>query len=326
LGLIVFMLYVTGNDVYKTPEIEADRALLREMVNRRVLLLGSSHGRDLVLSTAGLDGVDLSHDGQDLFEMAYIARSVKAKAPKLDTVFVTLSYFSFVFDNAAYLSKGVQTRVDRRVGLYRVFGRLSFIPGDSPQYLKAMLAPVITRDHYRKVFGRLPDEVSSAIGEEDEGDEAEFDEEDDDPAPEKRRHSRRGLPGYFQRYARGRCHLYADLTHVMQHNHPGLVGDTKQLMLRLTRELEAASVRVVFFTPPFLLPYNACFDQRQQRLTRETGRWLAQATRARYFDFSTDPSFVNHERYFKNTDHLSRPGKAAFSKLFAAALAKEARP
>src|SRR6185503_1088883 len=136
------------------------------------------------------------------------------------------------------------------------FGRLSFIPGDAPHYLKAMLAPVITRDHYRKVFGRLPDEVSSVIGEEDELDEAALDDEDDDPAPQKRRHIRRGHPAYFQRYARGRCYLYADLTRVMQHNHPGLIGDTKQLMLRLARELEAASVRVVFFTPPYLRQYN----------------------------------------------------------------------
>jgi hypothetical protein len=329
-GLIVFGLYVAGNDVYKTRETEADRAALKEMSSRRVLLLGASHGRGLVLKEAGLDGVDLVHDGQDLFEVAYIARSVKAKAPKLDTVLITLSYFSFVADNAAYVQNGVQTRIGLRIGLYRGFGRLAFIPGDASHYAKAMLAPVVTPDHYRQVFQRLPAEVATVMREDeaDEVDEAELDGVDDELRAKqaRRRVQRRAIPRFFARHARGRCRFYARLTRVMQENHPRLARNTKQLMLNLTRELEAKSIRVIFFTPPYLRPFNECFDAPQQQLMRETGRWLESSTRARYFDFSTEPSFVDHERYFRDSDHLNNSGKLAFSRLFGKKLAAEARP
>ncbi len=327
-GLIMIGLYVAGNDVYKTRESEADRAALKEMSSRRVLLLGASHGRGLSLKEAGLDGVDVVHDGQDLFEVAYIARSVKARAPKLDTVLITLSYFSFVSDNAAYLAKGVQTRIGLRIALYRGFGRLAFIRGDAPHYAKALLAPVITPDHYRQVFQRIPDELANTALDDDHVDEAELDGEDEEAAQRKarRRVARRSIPRYFARHAQGRCRFYARMTRVMQKNHPGLVRETKELMLNLTRELEADAVRVVFFTPPYLRRYNECFDPRQQKLTRDTGRWLERATRARYFDFSNEASFVDHERYFRDSDHLNNSGKAAFSKLFAVKLAKEARP
>jgi hypothetical protein len=327
-GLIVIGLYVAGNDVYKTRENEADRAALKEMSSRRVLLLGASHGRGLVLKDAGLDGIDLVHDGQDLFEMAYIARSVKAKAPKLDTVLITLSYFSFVSDNAAYLANGVQTRIGLRIALYRGFGRLAFIRGDAPHYAKALLSPVITPDHYRQVFQRIPDELAATVLDDEHVDEAELDGEDEAAVERKarRRIARRSIPRYFARHAQGRCRFYTRLTRVMQRNHPGLVRETKELMLNLTRELEADSVRVVFFTPPYLRRYSECFDPRQQKLTRDTGRWLERSTHARYFDFSNEASFVDNERYFRDSDHLNNSGKAAFSKLFAATLAKGSRP
>jgi hypothetical protein len=82
-------------------------------------------------------------------------------------------------------------------------------------------------------------------------------------------------------------------------------------------------VRVVFFTPPYQRAYTACFDPRYQRLTREAGRELERATRARYFDFSKDPDFVDRLDWFANSDHLAKDGMVEFSHRFAAALAEK---
>src|SRR3954466_5656912 len=115
---IVAALYVFGSRVYLAEEVQRDLSAQARMDQRRVLLLGASHAHDLRLADARLDGVDLAHRGQDLFEMASIARAVKKRAQRMNAVLVTLSYFSFLFDNAAYLKGGIEERVERRIHLY----------------------------------------------------------------------------------------------------------------------------------------------------------------------------------------------------------------
>jgi hypothetical protein len=318
LGLIMAGLYATGSRIYLTPELASDRAALAEMAQQRALVLGASHGHAVMPSEAGLDGINMSHGGQDLFEMAYIARAVQRRAPKLELVLITLSYFSFVFDNAAYEEHGVKTRIGRRIRLYSGFPRLAFIPGDSAEFMKAKLWPIVTADHYRAAFRRLPLELGAGRGAADDN----VDAEETAAAPTRHSHHPH-TRGWFTQHARVRCHEYAHLMSVMRKNHPGLENDTRQQLYDLTRELEQAHVRVVFFTPPYQRAYSNCFDARFQRLTREAGAELERSTRARYFDFSTAPDFVDRLDYFANSDHLARDGMIAFSRQLAAALAEK---
>lgn len=316
LALVLGGLYAVGSRIYLTHELADDRETLADMAQRHVLLLGSSHGHALIPREAGLDGVDMAHAGQDLFEMAYMARTVQRRAPKLNLVLITLSYFSFVFDNAAYEEHGVKTRVGRRIRLYSGFPRLAFIPGDSSEFMKAKLWPIVTADHYQTAFRRLP--LARELGSAEE----EADGEEPDAAPRKHiAHAHDAAS--FARHAHARCHEYANLTKVMRKNHPGLEDDTQRSMLELTQELEREGVRVVFFTPPYQRAYTACFDPHLQRLTRESGRELERSTRARYFDFSKDPDFVDHLDWFANSDHLAKDGMVEFSHRFAAALAEK---
>src|SRR6185369_14343670 len=105
-------------------------AKLRELaVEGRAIVLGSSHGKGVRLDSMGLVGQNFSHNGADLYEMAYIARSVKRRVPRVDTVLVALSYFSFGLDNAAYVEHGTATRIERRIEMYSAFPRLSFVAG-----------------------------------------------------------------------------------------------------------------------------------------------------------------------------------------------------
>jgi hypothetical protein len=335
-GLLVLGLYEAGSGVYKSADYEYDQGRLARIAKRHVLLLGASHGHDLDLDAAGLDGVDMANGGQDLYEMNYMARTVKDVAPVLDTVIITLSYFSFVFDNAAYTVNGVQTRIGRRIRLYSSFGRLAFIPGDAAQFLKAKLEPVVTNDHFMRGFRRLPrehahddDAATDEVETTPEGGEPEQGGEPTEAKPhrtEAERKARRGAPGFFRHHARGRCREYAGLTHTMLRNHPGLTREVKATMVKLARDLKRDKIRVIFFTPPYLRPYSDCFEERFQRLTRDTGRYLERTTGARYFDFSMAPEFIDHEEYFHDSDHLNDDGKLAFSRMFAAAVGKRRAP
>jgi hypothetical protein len=323
LALIVGALYLAGHRVYLTHRIEHDRGALERAAKARVLLAGSSHGHDFSLKRSGLDGVDFSRGGQDLFEVGYIIRSAMRRARHVETVLIAMSYFSFSFDNAAYVDHGVQTRIGRRIQTYAGFGRLAFLPGDAPQFLKGSLWPLVTNDHYQRMFHGMEGALAKDEAEEDEGDVAQEPQEKAEPrsAERVRRHPARERRGNFQRHAMHRCQSYLSWMRVMAKNHPRLASDAKTYLLDLVRELEAEGVRVVLFTPPFLEYYTGCFDARYQRQMRDGAGWVARQTHARYFDFSLDPAFTKNEDYFSDSDHLNDDGRAEFTQRLLVAIA-----
>jgi hypothetical protein len=304
---ILAALYLAGRDIYLDVGVAADRRALGEMNTRHVILLGTSHGHALNLPEAGFDGADLTHGGQDLFEMAYMTRTVRQRARHLDTVIIALSYFSFVFDNAAYVLNGVRTRVERRIDLYAGYGRLAFVPGDGAEYIKGLLYPVVTADHYRAGFQRLAAllmHASTHAGPQPTVPETH------DPAEQP------PDAAWYAHQAKKRCMLFADYARNMSKHHPGLAKDTFEYTLELARELRAASIRVLFFTPPYLRAYNACFNRDYQKQTRANGRRLAHVSGTPYLDFSNAAGFVDNTALFEDSDHLSEEGRVAFSRLF----------
>ena len=304
LAAILGLLSLASRSVYLEPNNAADRKLLAEMRKRHVLLLGTSHGHDVSLSEMGFDGVDLTHGGQDLFEMAYMARTVKKRSPLFDTLVISLSYFSFNFDNAAYTVDGVRTRVGRRLDLYTVFPRLTFIPGDSAEYVKGRLYPIVTLDHYQAGFKAIWDRahgrdvVPLAV-----------------PAPPVPP-DKTQAPSWFKKHAKRRCQQFRDFARNMSEHHPGLAEDAFASTLALAREMQAAKVRVIFVTPPYTRQYNDCFEKEYVERTLESGRRLATLTGASYFDFSHDDSFVDRRKFFEDSDHLNERGRVAFSRRF----------
>jgi len=340
---LVLGLHALGAPYYTSSEVRADQKKLRAMRHGRAMVVGASHGEGLELDKLEVPGENFSHGGQDLFEMAYIARSVQRKAPDLRTLFVAVSYFSFAFDNAASEKHGTQDRIGRRIQMYSAFPRAAFIPGDGAQFLKGVLYPVVTRDHFQAGFSKLGARllssfVSTASAATNTGQaQAEADEEppeaaaddvatepapesDSPPVPERtpRRKPRKKLnkdDAWYRGHARGRCRNYSELMRRMQSGHAGLESDTYRELLELAREFEQKNIDVVFFTPPYLPAYNECFDARMQRLMRDNLASITRATHARYFDFSNSPDINSHQGLFVDSDHLRDNGKLRFSHL-----------
>jgi len=315
LGLLVTALFRNARHVYLDGTDVRDRQALVDARHRRALLLGTSHGYDLDLEEAGLKGVDMTHGGQDLFEMAFMTRTVKERSRRLRTVIISLSYFSFSFDNAAYTLDGVKTRIGRRISLYTDFRRMAFIPGDGSEFLKGILYPVVTPDHYQLGFQTLlarltPGAIVPGAPS------AEY----PPPSPVKRR-SRT----WYVRHAQRRCKSFSEFSHNMAEHHPGLADDSFNSTLELTRELQAASIRVIFFTPPYTAAYNDCFDPTYVKQTIDGGHRLQSLTGAPYFDFSHDPAFVKKLRFFEDSDHLNDEGRKRFSRRFKEALRAQSR-
>jgi len=315
LGFIITLLFVNARDVYLEGTDVRDRQALAESRHRKVLLLGTSHGYDLNLKEAGLSGVDMTHGGQDLFEMAFMARTVKERSRRLDTVIISLSYFSFSFDNSAYTLDGVKTRIGRRITLYTDFRRMAFIPGDGAEFLKGMLYPVVTLDHYQLGFQTLLARLTPGASVPGAPSASQ-----PPPSPVKRKPR-----DWYVRHAQRRCKSFGEFASNMAEHHPGLAEDSFNSTLELVRELQAASVRVIFFTPPYTTGYNECFEQTYVKQAIEGGHRLQSLTGAPYFDFSHDPDFVENIRLFEDSDHLNDEGRKRFSRRFKEALDAQRR-
>jgi hypothetical protein len=301
LALIVSLLYVIGQEPYESPQVRSDRKNLERMATGNAAVFGSSHGFSVMPDKMDLDGVNLSHGGQDVFEMVYMARAVKRLAPNLKTVIFTISYFTFVFDNAAYLAKGTQTRIGRRLVMYTAFPSLDYIPGDATSYVKGLLAPVVTRDHWRLVLwpgGSRKDALPDAS----------------DLPPSPRRDDGVASASAIASYAKRRCKQYTTLMRNMTSHHPHIEADTYRTLKEASQELEAGGVRVVLVTPPYSDAYNDCFDTKRQTLTRKLARRIANETGAEYVDAGKLPEFASNREYFRNSDHLNNQGKVEFSR------------
>src|SRR5262245_38810903 len=78
-GLVALLgaRYAVGYAPYEAPQVRSDRKNLVRLATRNAAVFGSSHGFNVLPEKAGLDGVNLAHGGQDIFEMAYMARAVR---------------------------------------------------------------------------------------------------------------------------------------------------------------------------------------------------------------------------------------------------------
>ncbi len=313
LALIIGVLYAIGYSAYESPEIRADRKQLARMATGEGVVFGSSHGKSILPEEVGFDGVNLSHNGQDAFEMVYMARAVKRAAPNLSLVIFTISYFSFAFDNAAYFNpQGIQDRLGLRVEMYAAFPSFGFIPGDAASYMKGLLAPVVTRDHWESVLwpGQLNQPASSNVG-------------DLPPAANKR--VRKATNKRLASHAKRRCGQFAELLRVMASNHPDLDKDVFSALRGVSEELEGAGIRVVLVTPPYFEAYNTCFYPKGQALARALSQRVSTETGAEYIDAGEDAEFTTNSKYFRDSDHLNAGGKLAFSRWLGRKVAGEAR-
>ena len=140
------------------------------------------------------------------------------------------------------------------------------------------------------------------------------------PDPKKDRGTARRTS--LESHALRRCQQYSRLMRNMNANHPGLADDAFEALRDVSRDLERAGVRVVLVTVPYYETYNECFDARRQALTRRLAKRIASETGAEYIDAGKDEDFTRTREYFRNSDHMNRDGKIAFSRWLGQRLAR----
>src|SRR5687768_10970577 len=304
LGLfaILALLYRVGAPHYQTTKFKAEKRRLVDAKNAKVLIFGNSHALDIVPEDGGFRGTNFGRGGQDLFELAHTARYVLPRAQEVKTVLIGLSYFSFSLDNGAYRKRGVQSRIGRRLHTYSAFPRLGFIEGDAGPYLKGLLYPLVTGDHW----ARIVTGASRATVDDDE---------EEDLVLKKKlvRRSASALDSIARRRVRG----YLSLMNNMKRNNPEVAQETSATLRELIEDLQARGVTVALFTSPYWKGYNKEFPKAFQQRLAENAKRLSKATGVRYYDFSKDPEFSEQAELFADADHLNVEGKRLFSRVIA---------
>lgn len=307
-------LYAVGAPRYAPPGRDRIRAMIDQPERVEAVVWGSSHAQAIALETVGLEGENLYVTAQDLLETSWSARSLAPRLPGLRLALVSLSYFSFVNDNGRYRRDGRPARASIRIGMYARYPLTpEVLPGDGSNALKALLHPLVTEDHWRRVFlGGEPGERR--------------------PGPPRRRPGeplptveaiRRAMAAMepqkseeeLATYAEWRCADDAEILRRMRESSPTAPAETFAAARALVDDLRGRGVRVVFFTPPYYRAYNGCYPEEARRDLRDRAARLVAETGVEYYDYSTDPGFEDEPRAFVNADHMNGPGRRLFSAL-----------
>jgi hypothetical protein len=271
------------------------------------ITLGNSHSDSLDYSVMGIEGQSVALAAADLFEIEKYALTLVEELPRLETVFIAISYYSFSRDNAHF-----QSLESRRIGFYSMVPVWSAIEGDTQNFLLGKVdaythvRSVVRSDHWQGVLRRL---FSSS-------------------SPE----SLLTYDGVRTTSAWGECSHYTDeqldahafeiagrnvsSSMEMAAAHPGLEQDTFDALSRTIERLKSRGIQVILFTPPYYRMYNEYFEEQGSAIIeqwrQETGR-LQEIYQVPYYDFSRDAEIITHPELFYNSDHLSECGIKVFS-------------
>lgn len=310
-GLLFFGVRQVGMSQYATYQQKRIELMLEDSAYVDSLVLGNSHAKSVLLNTMGVGGENLASDAQDLFEVDYKTREVATRIPSLKTVYISVSYFSFLFDNGSFYQKGNTSRSWLRVMMYAECPfSIRFISGDFLNYIKGMLFPLITADHFENGFRNIGKDGLSLKKKRARKIEAET-------LSDVRKTVREATSilskAQLDRMSLQRCGTIRSIVANMQKHRPSLSQETLEVTRRIVRALQTRKIKVVFFTPPYYQMYNRCIPSTWKKQMLENMTLIQVETGARYFDFSAHPEFTGTEKLFMNSDHLNHLGSRLFS-------------
>lgn len=254
-----------------------------------VLVVGSSHAAILTSETLGVPTLNLFTCGADAFEMAYLSDYAISKVSTLRLAIVVISPFSFMRDYALHdmlLGEGLS---QRRVELYGQYPQWRIISGDYGNFLAGKLYPLITHDHWSRLFWSttasfLPDESPEAAT--------------------------------LSEVGKGRARMISEEYEAFSAVYDGDMEErTKTALLNLIGLLRTTGMEVVLFTPPYWHAYTSALDERILAGMNRSVTWLVKESGVPYLSYMTDERFVRNPVVFHDADHLSRNAEAFYSVL-----------
>jgi hypothetical protein len=304
----------------------------------QAIVLGNSHAGSIDPAAMGLRGLHLNRAGGDLFETERALATWLPRAPNLKWVLVSLSYFSFGYDNAAS-----PATVRNRIAFYDNNANARPVEGDLQNFALGRLQPLFPSLYLlrgdawegvgRGAAGRFRHRVPlteiegievEAVEDLAVEDLIEFGAVQDGPESIVAGACDPRSPSDLAAHAGIRITTYGDYLEAMLASDPAIPQRAEAAIRSIVRQARAAGAEAVFVTPPYSRAYReafaaalpgtlADFHARRERLATETG--------ARMLDRSDALSPADDPAAFRDSDHLNPCGAADFGRLLAEDLA-----
>lgn len=281
--------------------------------------LGNSHSDSIDYSVLGLEGQSLAFAAVDLFEIEKYAAFVENELPNLETVFITISYYSFSRDNATF-----EPFRTRRIRFYSVVPSWSPIQGDLPNFMLGRfesfthLMSVVRSDSWIGVWSGIADDTTAVDLNTYNGVQT------DSTWGQCSHYTKEQLENHAREIAGKNVSSSMQMASV----HPGLEQDSYNALSRTIERLQAKGIRVILFTPTYYERYNEYFAEQGSSIIEDMERMIVRLQKTyqvEYYSFSEDPEIMGHPELFYNSDHLSECGHRVFSAKLLEAINKNGR-
>jgi hypothetical protein len=282
----VSKMYPHGDAVKR--HVDRIHTTYRQADSIEILLLGNSH------ITYGVDAGMLPGRAQvlglhwnDVFEVRHQVRVLLPRMPRLHTAIISLSYFSFHWDNAVgdddyYLSS--------RHLFYSEQGLGPWIPGDFNNYVVGKTFWLSRPDHWYNVVVGLRGGIEW---------------EPVDPPPQSWED--------LEEDAKMRTERFMRSTAVMSERRNDLLQATYDATAETIRTLQSRGVAVIFVTPPLHQTYESRVEATAiPAEMRGIAQRIANEHHVVWID-GRDSMLSEFAELFMDSDHLNPAGRARFT-------------
>jgi hypothetical protein len=294
-------------NVYARSEADRLNSLMADRATVEAIALGNSHGDSIDFDAFGIDGQRLARGGTDLFEVSLYAESVVPLLPKLRSVFIAISYFSFARDNV--LSEDTR---NLRIELYALLPTWTPVRGDTDMFLLGKMhryfqvMSIVRPDNWHNIF-------ESGLA--------------DDPEAEDL-----PVPPLKSATPWGECLHYTgsqldaignDIGYRAASNHlrildldPLVQVRSYEALAQTIEMLKNRGIRVILFTPPYYVSYNQRFNEIAPGMIQNMNQAVENLQTQfdiEYYNAASVPQFSNHIELFFNSDHLNECGMRSFA-------------
>jgi hypothetical protein len=294
-------------NVYGRSEADRLNNLLAHKGTVEAIALGNSHSDAIDFDALGLEGQRLARGGTDLFEVELYAQSVAPLLPKLNAVYIAISYFSFAGNNT--LSDDTR---NLRIELYAMLPTWSALPGETDMLVLGkmhryfQIMSIVRPDNWYDVF------VAGLAGDSEMENSAEPLTKSTTPWGECSHYTagQLDLIGEDIGYKAAKSHLeILRLDPLVEAHSYAALADTIAMLTN-------RGIRVVLFTPPYYATYNRRFNETAPEMIQDMHQaveTLQTQYEVEYYNAAAVPEFSAQPELFFNSDHLNECGMRAFA-------------
>lgn len=261
----------------------------------RVANVGNSHAGSFPIEKVHPHAKRLNFGFQDVAELSYGLTYLDEVFRELDTLFIAIPPYFFLFDNGA-MDDDYLTQF--RFRAYHVYPRRRPIHNNWNDFLISQVLPLARFDHWAGIF--KPKLLDVGLFRRWEGSTG---------VPE-------GDSIWVNKHALTRSAQNERFVHTMLEHNPDLEKQTEADFRSILSRANHYGIKVILYRPPYYFRFSEELNASIQ--TRNDGqlRKILRDFDVPFFDFQRDSAFAFNHQFFRDSDHLTDTTAVQFANFF----------